>query len=94
APAIRRSTLPLEKILARLEATGHQAALSHNPGRYLCNQVFYLAIEWMKNRATPCPAGFIHLPLAQDCPTERAADALGQMIRVINPQVSLGEGGQ
>jgi pyroglutamyl-peptidase len=88
--AMRRSTLPLEKIHARLEANGHEVSLSHNPGRYLCNQVFYTALDWLETHAMPCRAGFIHLPLAQDYPTERAADALGQVIRVLNSQASPG----
>jgi len=83
SPAILRATLPLKKIHARLEANSHEGVLSNNPGRYLCNQVFYLALEWLKARAIPCPAGFIHLPLAQDYATNRAADALGQVIRVM-----------
>jgi pyroglutamyl-peptidase len=79
--AIHRSTLPLKKIQARLEANSHEVMLSNNPGRYLCNQVFYVALEWLKVRAIPCPVGFIHLPLAQDYPTDRAADALRHVVR-------------
>lgn len=88
SPAMRRSTLPFKKIHERLEANGHEISLSHNPGRYLCNQVFYTALDWLETRAIPCRTGFIHLPLAQDYPTERAADALGQVIRMLNPQPS------
>lgn len=83
SPAILRATLPLKKLQARLEANNHEVMLSHNPGRYLCNQVFYVALEWIKTHALPCPAGFIHLPLAQDYPTDRVADALGHVIRVM-----------
>ncbi len=83
SPPIHRSTLPLGKIQARLEANSHEVMLSDNPGRYLCNQVFYVALEWLKVRAIPCPAGFVHLPLAQDYATARVADALGHIIRVM-----------
>jgi pyroglutamyl-peptidase len=83
SPAILRATLPIKKLQAQLKANSHVVTLSNNPGRYLCNQVFYVALEWMRIRALPCPVGFIHLPLAQDYPTDRVADALGHVIRVM-----------
>ena len=84
SPAVHRSTLPLKKIQVRLVANNHDLSLSNDPGRYLCNQVFYVALEWLKTRAVPCPAGLIHLPLAKDYPTERAVDALCHVIRVMD----------
>ena len=83
SPATLRATLPMEKLQSQLEANSHEAMLSSNPGRYLCNQVFYVALEWLKVRAIPCPAGFIHLPLAQDYPTDSVVDALGHVIRLV-----------
>ena len=83
SPAIHRSTLPLKKIQASLESNGHKVAISNNPGRYLCNQVFYITLEWLNAHDIPCPAGFIHLPLAHDYPTKRAVNALGLVIRAI-----------
>lgn len=83
SPTMRRSTLPLKKIHARLTSHGHDVSLSDDPGRYLCNQLFYTALEFLEIHAIPCPAGFIHLPLARDYPTARAADALGHLIREI-----------
>lgn len=81
SPPIRRSTLPLKKIHSRLEISGHDVSLSNNPGRYLCNQVFYHALEVIEIHGISCSAGFIHLPLASDCPTDRVTDALGLVIR-------------
>jgi pyroglutamyl-peptidase len=78
---IHRSTLPLKQMKVHLERNGHDVSLSNNPGRYLCNQVFYQALEFIGSHGIACPAGFIHLPLAGDCPTERVADALGHVIR-------------
>lgn len=81
APPIRRSTLPLKKINTLLSANDHEVILSNNPGRYLCNQVLYIALEYLELHALPCRAGFIHLPLATDYPTDRAADAVSRIIR-------------
>ena len=83
SPASHRATLPLKTIHARLEANSHEVTLSNDAGRYLCNQVLYVALEWMNIHALPCPAGFIHLPLAQDYPTARVVDALGHVLRVM-----------
>lgn len=81
APPIRRSTLPLKQINTLLSANDHEVILSNNPGRYLCNQVLYVALDFIERHTLPCRAGFIHLPLAEDYPTERASDAVSRVIR-------------
>ncbi len=74
------STLPLEKFHALLSTHHHEVALSNDPGRYLCNQLFFTALHYIGYHAIPCRAGFIHLPLAEHYPTDRAADALRHLI--------------
>lgn len=76
------STLPLEKFRAVLKENGHPVSMSDDPGRYLCNQVFFSALEYLKTYGTAIPAGFIHLPLESDFPTSRAADAIEKIIVV------------
>jgi pyroglutamyl-peptidase len=76
------STLPIEKILRSLKSKGHQVERSDDPGRYLCNQVFFTAMDLMESECRPCLAGFVHLPLADKCPTPRAADAVKQIIAI------------
>lgn len=83
SPTKRRSTLPIRKLLKDLEAAGHQVTLSDDPGRYLCNQVFYVALDHLAPNTTTIPAGFIHLPLENDYPTARVADALAHLIRLL-----------
>lgn len=82
-----KSTLPLDRILARLLDAEMPASLSDDPGRYLCNQVFHTAIECLENLGHPCRAGFIHLPLAVNLPTDRAAIALGHVIEELRTPV-------
>lgn len=81
APPIRHSTLPMEQIKTVLQANAHEVMLSHDPGRYLCNQLLFCALDYLANHALPCRAGFIHLPLAADYPTRRTTDALSHLIR-------------
>ena len=77
------STLPLDQIHARLTDERHEVCFSDDPGRYLCNQVYFVARHFIESHAIACPAGFIHLPLDHDYPTSRAADALAETIRLL-----------
>jgi pyroglutamyl-peptidase len=57
-PASRASTLPLAAIGAALSAIGEDPVPSDDPGRYICNNVFYA----MTGAQGPARAGFVHLP--------------------------------
>lgn len=83
SPASLSATLPMGEFHTLLAANGHAVSLSHDPGRYLCNQVFYHSLAFIELNAITCRTGFIHLPLAQDYPTARAAAALGHLLRAL-----------
>lgn len=83
APACLPSTLPLVEIHERLVSIGHAVAFSDNPGRYLCNLLFFRAMDDLARNGIAIPAGFIHLPLERDYPTVNAAEALREMIGII-----------
>lgn len=85
APSELSSTLPLEKFHKQLVKSHHPVRLSGDPGRYLCNQIFYTSRHYLDSRNIACQAGFIHLPLAQDYPTEQAVAALQLIIKIISP---------
>ena len=82
-PPSLEATLPWKSILAELQADGHPASLSENAGRYLCNQVMFRALAWIGKNHPSCRAGFIHLPLACDYPTDRASKALVKVIHTL-----------
>lgn len=75
------STLPLEKFHTFLTDNRHEVSISDDAGRYLCNQIFFTALEFIRCHGIPCPAGFIHPPFASDYPTARAVDALDLLVR-------------
>lgn len=81
--ASRSSTLPLGGIHSLLDEAGHEVSFSDDPGRYLCNQLFYVALEYLELHSISIPAGFIHLPLEQDYPTSRVVDALSRIIPML-----------
>ena len=76
APESMPSTLPLQAIHLRLGGLGHPVSFSSDPGRYLCNQLFFSALDFLETNAMPIPAGFIHLPLESDFPTPKATAAI------------------
>jgi pyroglutamyl-peptidase len=63
-PAAYFSTLPVDRLVAKLREEGIPAAVSLTAGAYLCNASFYLARHALEVRGTPC--GFLHLPPTED----------------------------
>lgn len=59
-PAERYTRLPVDEILAELDARGVEAADSDDPGRYICNNLFYAIMGAVEDSGAV--AGFIHLP--------------------------------
>lgn len=83
APPSLPSTLPLAEIHERLVSLGHPVTFSEDPGRYLCNQIFFRALHHLMENKTTIPAGFIHLPLENEFPTGRAVAALSETLGII-----------
>ncbi len=59
-PDMREASLPVGAISAALARARLPVALSDDPGRYLCNAVFFHALQWAQDgRAS---VGFVHIP--------------------------------
>eukprot|EP00644_Phytophthora_capsici_P005971 jgi/Phyca11/539090/estExt2_Genewise1Plus.C_PHYCAscaffold_20939 len=59
--------LPLEEMLATLQAVHPRVDLSVDPGRYICNYVYYRSLVWAKHQETKGHpekhfALFVHVP--------------------------------
>ncbi len=61
APADQATSLPLDAIAAALQRVGESPQRSNDPGRYICNNVFFTESRAIAARGTG-QAGFIHLP--------------------------------
>ncbi len=83
APVTLPSTLPLTEIHDRFVSNSHPVTFSQDPGRYLCNLLFFHAMDHLTQNGIAIPAGFIHLPLECDYPTDRAIAALSDVIRIL-----------
>lgn len=62
-PAAYFATVPVKAMLARLQAAGVPAAVSHSAGTYVCNQVFYALMHALRGRPQ-ARGGFVHIPYA------------------------------
>jgi pyroglutamyl-peptidase len=62
APAAAFATLPVKAIVRAMTAAGISAELSHTAGTFVCNHVFFAALDAAPPRTT---AGFIHVPWAE-----------------------------
>ena len=58
------TTLPIERIVARLKAIGVPCCTSDDAGAYLCNALLYHSLAAASTEATPHIAGFVHVPAA------------------------------
>lgn len=65
-PAAYFSTLPVNRLVACLEAAAIPCAVSNSAGTYLCNHVFYALMHHVHERALPLRGGFVHLPYAHE----------------------------
>jgi pyroglutamyl-peptidase len=60
------TTLPIRKMINRLQESGLPADVSNSAGTYLCNHVMYQALHYAKNQQEDMKAGFIHIPASHE----------------------------
>ena len=63
-PDILATTLPVERIAARLLGCGYPCKTSDDAGSYLCNTLLYHSLTAAWDQPEPYLAGFIHVPAA------------------------------
>lgn len=86
APAAHFATLPVKAIVARITEAGFPAELSYSAGTFVCNHVFFTALE---AAASSVRAGFVHVPWSTEhapagaaaLPLRDIADALEIAVR-------------
>jgi pyroglutamyl-peptidase len=61
-PDLLATTLPAERIAARLLGLGFPCTTSDNAGSYLCNALLYHSLAAARGLPAPHLAGFVHVP--------------------------------
>lgn len=82
APPAHFATLPVKEIARRIAADGIPAEVSYSAGTFVCNHVFFTALEIA---APGTRAGFVHVPWsAEHAPTAAGATLpLGDIARAL-----------
>ncbi|MGA1866040.1 MAG: pyroglutamyl-peptidase I [Thermoplasmatota archaeon] len=63
-PLAYRTRLPTVPLRECLRKSGIPAKLSYSAGVYICNEVFYLEMDWAYREGRN--AGFVHIPMATE----------------------------
>ena len=58
------STLPIEKMVASMKAAGIPASISPSAGTFVCNHIFYVMQNYLKDSSVV--SGFMHVPLMDE----------------------------
>ncbi len=61
-PTLLPARAPCASLWQSARATGVPAALSHDAGRYLCNALFWRALETAARQGGPRVVAFVHVP--------------------------------
>ena len=80
-----RSTLPVDGIVAALDAEGIPAEVSRDAGGFLCNHVFYVLMQTLDPKRI---GGFIHVPPASVLPPDDLVRAAGVIVAVCRRHIS------
>ena len=65
------STLPIAKMVNKLQGEKLPAKISNTAGAYLCNNVMYHALHYFKQNGIERQAGFIHVPASHALAVEK-----------------------
>lgn len=83
APAAAFSTVPVKAVAAAIVAAGIPAEVSHSAGTFVCNHVFFTALQEAPPRAR---VGFVHVPWSSEHAPQGQpalpADAITQAVRL------------
>jgi pyroglutamyl-peptidase len=62
APERLDTRLPVAALASHLKARGIAASVSPSAGRYLCNYLYYLSLDWAAGQPKPPLVLFVHIP--------------------------------
>ncbi len=76
------STLPVTKMVENMTKEGISSGLSYSAGAYVCNDLFYRVMHYLKAKTLDIPAGFIHVPNPVESDAETKSElGIGEIAR-------------
>ena len=86
------STLPIEKMVTSMKAAGIPASISLSAGTFVCNHIFYVLQDYLKDSSIK--SGFMHVPLMDEqrrefptlptMPLDQMVKAVRTMLEIIS----------
>lgn len=80
SPEVLETPFNTGRIVASLREIGIRASVSSDPGRYVCNNVYYLSLAGGRR------AVFIHLPSEENLPFGKTIEAVDRIIAELRVQ--------
>jgi pyroglutamyl-peptidase len=62
APEWLEATAPVRRIMIAIKEAGVPARGSNNAGGFVCNHLYFGALQYLTDKKSPIPAVFLHLP--------------------------------
>jgi pyroglutamyl-peptidase len=62
APEWLEATAPVRRIMIAIKEAGVPARGSNNAGGFVCNHLYFGALQYLSDKKSPIPAVFLHLP--------------------------------
>lgn len=85
------ATVPVKAMVAAMRAAGVPAELSNSAGTYVCNHVMYGVLHYLAASGQHAPAGFIHVPFAEEQVLAKpgtASMAIATMARAVEAAIA------
>ncbi|MCI5662590.1 MAG: pyroglutamyl-peptidase I [Clostridia bacterium] len=87
APAAYFSTLPVRRMVDRIQESGVRGAVSLSAGAYVCNHLMYSMLDFLAG--TNVRAGFIHVPFLPEQTQTAPSMPLTEMVRGISAAIGV-----
>lgn len=82
APTAYFSNAPIKQIAAAIRDSGYPCKISNSAGTFVCNAVYYAALDEIANRHLPTKAVFIHLPSDECLSVSSMAEAIKAALNI------------
>ena len=66
APEWLEARAPASVIATAIKQAGIPARLSRNAGAFVCNHLYFGALQYLDGKGSPIPAVFVHLPVTPE----------------------------
>jgi len=85
-PAAYFATLPVNKLVERLNTDGVSASVSYSAGTYVCNSVFFGLMHYIEESLPGTRGGFIHIPRGSPGELAEMTRAVKLLIRCLSDE--------